>query len=53
MEARQFRMFSAVYCPCANGNTDWRRETVAGAYGEFPVEALLRELSKIPAVKLT
>lgn len=26
------------------------RKTVADSYGEFPVEALLRELSKIPAV---
>lgn len=28
------------------------RKTVADSYGEFPVEALLRELSKIPAIRL-
>jgi hypothetical protein len=33
--------------------TGHRRKTVAGSYGEFPEEALLRELSKIPPVTLT
>lgn len=28
------------------------RKTVADSYGEFPIEALLRELSKIPAIEL-
>ena len=32
--------------------TGHRRRTVADSYGEFPAPALLRELSKIPAVDL-
>ena len=33
-----------------NAITGRHRKTVANSYGEFPVEALYRELSKIPAV---
>jgi hypothetical protein len=33
-----------------NAITGHHRKTIADAYGEFPVEALFRELSKIPPV---
>jgi integrase len=33
--------------------TGHRRRTVSDSYGEFPVEALLRELTKIPTLDLT
>lgn len=35
-----------------NAMTGHFRKSVADAYGEFPVEALFRELCKIPRVKL-
>lgn len=35
-----------------NAITGHHRKTVADSYGEFPVEALYREISKIPAVRL-
>jgi hypothetical protein len=35
----------------ANAITGHRRKTVADSYGEYPIEALFRELVKIPAIK--
>lgn len=36
----------------ANAITGHHRKTVADGYGEFPIEALYRELMKIPAMKI-
>jgi hypothetical protein len=33
--------------------TGHRRKTVADSYGEFPIEALHREITKIPGVDLS
>jgi integrase len=35
-----------------NAITGHHRKTVADSYGEFPIDALYRELAKIPAVRL-
>jgi hypothetical protein len=34
-----------------NAITGHHRKTVADSYGEFPIEALFRELCKIPKIK--
>jgi hypothetical protein len=36
----------------ANAITGHHRKTVADSYGEFPIEALYRELCKIPKIKI-
>jgi hypothetical protein len=36
----------------ANALTGHHRKTVADSYGEFPIEALYRELCKIPKIKI-
>jgi hypothetical protein len=36
-----------------NAITGHHRKTVADTYGEFPIEALYREIAKIPAVRLS
>jgi NAD(P)-dependent dehydrogenase (short-subunit alcohol dehydrogenase family) len=35
-----------------NALTGHHRKTIADCYGEFPIEALYRELTKIPPVEI-
>jgi hypothetical protein len=35
-----------------NAITGHHRKTVADSYGEFPIEALYREMAKIPPVEI-
>jgi hypothetical protein len=46
---RQFNLAPDI----VNAITGYHRKTVADSYGEFPIDALFREIAKIPAFDLT
>ncbi|MGH8614215.1 MAG: DUF6538 domain-containing protein [Gammaproteobacteria bacterium] len=47
-QSRRHELMSDI----ANAITGHHRKTVADSYGEFPIEALYRELCKIPKIKI-
>jgi integrase len=46
--SRRYELMSDI----ANAITGHHRKTVADTYGEFPIEALYRELCKIPKIEI-
>jgi len=46
---RQFGLAADI----VNAITGHLRKTVADSYGEFPIDALFREIAKIPAFDVT